>query len=88
MIGVVAPAAPVDPKIVDPIRRIAVDLYGDQVALRFHLNCFLSAGHFGGEDDERAAATIEFANSPDIDAIWFGRGDTEPCTSPPKYWQR
>lgn len=73
-IGVVAPAAPVDPMIVDPIRQIASALYGDRVAIRFHPNCFLSAGHFGGKDDERAAATIEFANSPDIDAIWFGRG--------------
>ncbi len=74
VIGVVAPAAPVDPKIVDPIRQIAADLYGDRVEVRFHPNCFLSAGHFAGEDAERAAATIEIANSPDIDAIWFGRG--------------
>jgi muramoyltetrapeptide carboxypeptidase len=74
VIGVVAPAAPVDPAIVDPIQRIASDLYGDRVAVRFHPNCFLSKGHFGGDDVARAEATSEFANAPDIDAIWFGRG--------------
>ena len=74
VIGVVAPAAPVDPAIVDPIRALADDLYGDEVEIRFHPASFLSCGHFAGEDSVRAAATIEFANSPDIDAIWFGRG--------------
>lgn len=74
VIGVVAPAAPVDRKIVDPIRQIAADLYSDRVEVKFHPHCFLSAGHFAGEDAERASATIEYANSPEIDAIWFGRG--------------
>jgi muramoyltetrapeptide carboxypeptidase len=74
VIGVVAPAGPVDPAIVEPIQRIANDLYEDRVAVRFHPHCFLTHGHFAGDDKTRAAAMIEFANAPDIDAIWFGRG--------------
>jgi len=44
------------------------------VALHFHPQCFLSAGHFAGRDDQRAAAFIEVANDPSFDALWFGRG--------------
>lgn len=31
-------------------------------------------GHFAGSDEQRAAAFVEMANRPDIDAIWFARG--------------
>lgn len=44
------------------------------LTLHFHPQCFLSAGHFAGRDDERAAAFIEVANDPSFDALWFGRG--------------
>lgn len=73
-IGVVAPATPVNPDIVAPVRDLARRLYGNQVEVRFHPNCFLASGHFAGPDADRAAAVIEFANAHDIDAIWFGRG--------------
>lgn len=74
VIGVVAPAAPVDAGAVEPIQRIAAELYRDRVMVRFHPNCFLSCGHFSGADRDRATAVIDFANAADIDAIWFGRG--------------
>lgn len=44
------------------------------VALHFHPQCFLSAGHFAGRDDQRTAAFVEVANDPSFDAVWFGRG--------------
>jgi muramoyltetrapeptide carboxypeptidase len=31
-------------------------------------------GHFAGSEGQRIAAFVEFANRPDIDAIWFARG--------------
>ena len=31
-------------------------------------------GHFAGSEAQRVAAFVEFANRPDIDAIWFARG--------------
>jgi len=74
VIGVVAPAAPVDPAIVAPIRAIARDLYGDRLEIRFHPGSFLSGRHFAGDDAARAAAVIDYGNAEDIDAIWFGRG--------------
>jgi muramoyltetrapeptide carboxypeptidase len=42
--------------------------------LRFHSQCFRSHNHFAGEDHERAAAFIEVANDPAVDAVWFARG--------------
>ncbi len=40
----------------------------------FHPQCFLSSGHFAGDDAARAAALVEVANSEAHDAIWFARG--------------
>ena len=31
-------------------------------------------GHFAGSDAQRADSFLEFANRPDVDAVWFGRG--------------
>lgn len=44
------------------------------VALAFHPQCARIDHHFAGTDDERAAALIEVANDPAVDAIWFARG--------------
>ena len=44
------------------------------VETTFHPQCGLAAGHFAGTDDERAAALIEVANDPAVDAVWFARG--------------
>ncbi len=42
------------------------------VELDFHPQCFLSSGHFAGDDAERAAAFVEVANDASFDAVWFG----------------
>ncbi|MEO1657277.1 MAG: LD-carboxypeptidase [Pseudomonadota bacterium] len=44
------------------------------VSLAIHDQCFLSDGHFAGDDDARAAAFIDAANDPEVDAVWFARG--------------
>lgn len=74
-IGVVAPASPITPAIEADVMALAGELYGPEALdLTFHPQCFLSAGHFAGTDRERAAAFVEVANDPDVDAIWFARG--------------
>lgn len=50
-----------------------------EVELSFHPQCFLSAGHFAGDDAARAAAFLEIANDAGFDALWFGRGGYGTC---------
>lgn len=72
-IGVVAPARGIDEALaaralgLTAVAMPAVDLV-------FHPQCFLSDGHFAGPDATRAAAFVEMANDPSVDAIWFARG--------------
>lgn len=74
-IGVVAPAARIGPEIAEAVTALAASLYPERPpTLQFHPQCYLSAGHFAGTDAERAAALIEVANDPAIDAVWFVRG--------------
>jgi len=44
-----------------------------------HPSSYAEHGHFGGDDAGRAAAFVEFANDPAIDAIWFARGGYGAC---------
>ena len=74
-IGIVAPSCPIDDAVVTAVNARALALYGDDAPeLVFHPQCFLSHGHFAGEDHDRLSALVEMANDPDIDAIWFARG--------------
>lgn len=73
-IGIVAPACPLDPAIADAVTALAGARYGNAVELVFHPQCFLCDGHFAGPDAVRAAALLEVANDPAIDAVWFARG--------------
>lgn len=72
-IGVVAPARAVDEEQMARTQGYAALTY-PSVDLVVHPQCFASAGHFAGTDDQRAAAFLEFANDPAFDAIWFARG--------------
>ncbi len=74
-IGLVAPSCPLDPAIPDQLRALASKVYGD-AAPEFvvHDQCFLSDGHFAGNDEARGGAFVTLANDPAIDAIWFARG--------------
>lgn len=78
-IGVVAPASPINQAVADKVKALAVAEYGPeygarQVEIFFHPQCFLSAGHFAGDDDVRASALLEVAGDPAVDAVWFARG--------------
>jgi len=79
-IGVVAPGTRIDPDLAERVKRYAADSFLDQAPeIVFHPQCFLSAGHFAGDDDSRAAAFVEFANDPRFHAIWFARGGYGAC---------
>ena len=72
-IGVVAMSSIGNPEVVAPASALAAIAY-PEVDLTFHPSCFLRAGHFAGTDEQRAAAFLDYANDPAIDAIWFLRG--------------
>lgn len=78
-IGVVAPANRLDPAVAARVSEFARARHGDRAVLRFHPQCHLSAGHFAGDDAARAAAFVEVANDPGIDAVWFARGGYGSC---------
>jgi muramoyltetrapeptide carboxypeptidase len=69
-IGIVAPAGRIDPALVERLFALA----SGRAELVVHPQCFLSDGHFAGSDAARAAALLDYANDPAIDAIWFARG--------------
>jgi muramoyltetrapeptide carboxypeptidase len=73
-IAVVAPSCRLTPETAERVAALAEHLHAGRVSLRFHPQCFLSHNHFAGEDHERAAAFIEVANDPAVDAVWFARG--------------
>jgi muramoyltetrapeptide carboxypeptidase len=79
-IGVVAPGCRIDSVIADGVADIAARRYpGGTVELHYHPQCFLSSGHFAGDDAARAAAFIEVANDERFDALWFARGGYGSC---------
>ena len=73
-IAIVAPSCRLTPETADRVAALAERLHPGRLALRFHAQCFLSHNHFAGEDAERAAAFVEVANDPAVDAVWFARG--------------
>jgi len=72
-IGIVAPSSRLDPAMADRVVELAAARHSG-AELRFHPQCYLSAGHFAGDDAARAAAFVEVANDPSFDALWFARG--------------
>jgi len=73
-IGVVAPAGRVSRTAAERVTALARASYPERVTIVFHPQCFLSSGHFAGDDETRAAAFIEVANDPQFDVLWIGRG--------------
>ena len=74
-IGVMAPASRLDPTVPERIVTLAQSLYGGEAPdIVFHPQCFLSWGHFAGEDSMRAQAFLDIANDESFDALWFARG--------------
>ena len=74
-IGIVAPASRLEPGLAERTIALSRALYPNRPPeLHFHPQCFLSSGHFAGDDETRARAFLEVANDPSIDALWFARG--------------
>jgi muramoyltetrapeptide carboxypeptidase len=74
-IAVVAPASRLSPEVPGLVQALAARMYPEWTPrLFFHPQCFLSSGHFAGDDAARAAALVEVANSEAHDAVWFARG--------------
>ena len=73
-IGVAAPGSRIDASLAARVTQLAEAQFGMRVTLRFHPQCFLSSGHFAGDDETRAAAFLELANDPGLDAVWMARG--------------
>ncbi|MBI1213799.1 MAG: LD-carboxypeptidase [Alphaproteobacteria bacterium] len=78
-IGIVAPASRIDHALADRVNAIAAAQYGDRVELVFHPQCYLTSGHFAGDDAARAAAFVEVANDPSFEVVWFARGGYGAC---------
>jgi muramoyltetrapeptide carboxypeptidase len=73
-IALVCPGGRISRDLAKELGKIAADHCGDRVALNFHPQCFLEAGHFAGTDEARSTAFLEVANDDAYDAVWFARG--------------
>jgi muramoyltetrapeptide carboxypeptidase len=71
-IAVVAPSNPLKRDAADIVEGIARNR--DDCELLIHPQCFLSAGHFAGTDEQRLAALRDVMADESIDAVWFARG--------------
>ena len=78
-IGVAATGSRIDAALAERVTQVAEKQFGGNVALRFHPQCFLAWGHFAGTDAARAAAFLELANDPNLDAVWIARGGYGAC---------
>jgi muramoyltetrapeptide carboxypeptidase len=79
-IGVVAPGTRIEPALAERLKAFAADSFLDRAPeIIVHPQCFLSAGHFAGDDAARTAAFVDYANDPSLDAIWFARGGYGAC---------
>ena len=72
-IGIICPGKPILQERADAVLELAANHY-PQMELRLHPACTQVHGHFAGDDSTRAAAFLDYANDPELDAIWFGMG--------------
>lgn len=73
-IGVVAPACRLDERAAEGVQGLVAAHFPGRAEIVFHAQCFAREGHFAGPDAVRAAALLEVANDPAVDAVWFARG--------------
>jgi muramoyltetrapeptide carboxypeptidase len=79
-IAVVAPGSRISPEVADKVQALAGSLYPDgRTEIFFHPQCFLSHGHFAGDDETRVRAFLDVANDDTYDAVWFARGGYGSC---------
>jgi len=73
-IGIVAPANRIEPEVGERIAALAAREFPGRVEIVVHPQCYLSCGHFAGDDEARAEAFLDIANDDSFDALWWGRG--------------
>lgn len=78
-IAVVAPGSRMDPALAEKVKALAAAQYGARAEIHFHPQCFLTSGHFAGDDQARAKAFVECANDESFAALWFARGGYGAC---------
>ena len=79
-IGVVAPGSRIGESVAERVRDLAAASFPDRpVEVIFHPQCFLSSGHFAGDDPARARAFLDVANDENFAALWFARGGYGAC---------
>jgi muramoyltetrapeptide carboxypeptidase len=83
-IGVAAPGSRIEPALADKVKALAATLYGPRAEIHFHPQCFLSSGHFAGDDAARAQAFLDIANDASFGALWFARGGYGACRLAPR----
>ena len=71
-IAVVAPSNTLKREAAEAVEAIVTER-GD-CELFIHPQCFLSAGHFAGTDEQRLSALREVMADPAVDAVWFATG--------------
>lgn len=72
-IAICAPSTPITRDVAERVTALAAAEF-PQLDLHFHEQCFVSDGHFAGDDEVRLAAFLECANDPGFDAVWFAKG--------------
>lgn len=72
-IAVVAPSRAISPELAERVVALAAEVC-PEAEVRVDPRCFSSHGHFAGDDETRAAAFVDAANDPEVDAVWFARG--------------
>ena len=77
-IGVVATGSRLEPALAERVTAFAA-IHAKNAEIFFHPQCFLSSGHFAGDDETRAKAFLEIANDEGFDALWFARGGYGSC---------
>ena len=79
-IGVMAPGSRIDRTVAERVKDIAAGLDPDRsIDIHFHPQCFLTSGHFAGNDAARTEAFLDIANDGSFDALWFARGGYGSC---------
>jgi muramoyltetrapeptide carboxypeptidase len=79
-IGVVAAGGRIAREIAERTLAFAAEAYGEAAPeIVFHPQCFMTFGHFAGDDETRTGAFLQVANDPAFDALWFARGGHGAC---------
>jgi muramoyltetrapeptide carboxypeptidase len=75
-----APGSRIDRTVAERVEDIAAGLDPDRsIDIHFHPQCFLTSGHFAGDDAARTEAFLDIANDGNFDALWFARGGYGSC---------